>query len=251
MNSKIIIPILAVVALGLAVLAFVNHKAISDKNHEIVVYSNNVVQTQTKLDEMTGVANTAKADLEKKNADYLSLSNTHASALTTLAKTETDLKQTEDALKISKETLAARDAKITELENQNKELDAKAAEYSTAITNLNTQIAVTQQKLASAEGDKALLQKELTKLLAEKAELEKKLNDLKFLKQQVAQLKAELSIANRLRWLREGLFGPGEKKGAQQLMDKSQPAAPTNSYDLNVEIHSDGTTTPLAPVPNK
>ena len=118
MNSKIIIPILAVVALGLAVLAFVNHSTISKKNNEIVVYSNTVMNTQTKLDEMTGVANTAKSDLEKKTADFLSLSNTHASALTTLSKTEADLKQTEESLKLTKETVAARDAKITELENE-------------------------------------------------------------------------------------------------------------------------------------
>jgi len=251
MNSKIIIPILAVVALGLGVLAFVNHNTISKKNDEIVVYSNNVVNTQAKYEEMKGVADTTKADLEKKSADFLGLSNTHASALTTLAKTEADLKQSEEILKLTKEEVAARDAKIASLENQNKELDAKAAEYSTAITNLNAQIAQTQQKLASAEGDKALLQKELSKLLAEKAELEKKLNDLKFLKQQVAQLKAELSIANRLRWLREGLFGPGEKKGGQLMIERSAPSAATTNYNLNVEIHSDGTTTPLAPVPNK
>jgi chromosome segregation ATPase len=251
MNSKIIIPILAIIALGLGVLAVIDRNKISDQNKSIISYSNDVVTTKGQLLDLQEVHKTTVADLGKRNDELASLVNTHSNVLTTLAKTESELKVTEDSLKTSKEKVASLEDKLTKLENDNKELDAKAAELSTAITNLNVQIAATEQKLASAEGDKALLQKELSKLLSEKAELEKKLNDLKFLKAQVAQLKAELSIANRLRFIREGLFAPGEKKGSQLLMEKTPPPAPTNNYNLNVEIHSDGTTTPLPPIQNK
>lgn len=251
MNSKIIIPILAVIALGLGVLAIVNHNTIKDQSHNIVTYSNDVVTTKGQLLDLQEVQKTTKADLEKRTDEYASLSNTHSNALATLAKTESELKVTEDTLKVSKEKVAELDGKIAKLESENKEYEAQTVELTNKIAGLNVQIAATEQKLASAEGDKALLQKELSKLLTEKAELEKKLNDLKFLKQQVAQLKAELSIANRLRFIREGLFAPGEKKGSQMLIEKTPPPAATNNFNLNVEIHSDGTTTPIAPVEKK
>jgi chromosome segregation ATPase len=239
MNSKIIIPILAVIALGLGVLAFVNHGKIKDQGITITAYSNEVVTVTRNYSDLQEVQKTTKSDLEKRNDELASLSSTHSNALATLAKTETDLKATEDSLKAARDKVGDLTGKLVDKENENKLLDAKAAELSNSITNLNIQIAATEQKLASAEGDKALLQKELSK-----ADLEKKLNDLKFLKQQVAQLKAELSIANRLRFIREGLFAPGEKKGGQLLMEKPAPPA-TNNFNLNVEIHSDGTTTPL------
>lgn len=245
MKSKVIVSILAVVALGLLVFLFMSRKTISEQTSHIGILSNQVVETHTKLDDLTQVHNTTLADLDKRNTEFLSLTNQYTDALGTLAKTEKDLKQTEESLKLTKEQVAARDAQITNLEAKNQELDTKSAELSTALTNLTTQIEATQQKLASAEGDKAFLQKELTRLMAEKAELERQLNDLAFLKKQVSQLKTELSIARRLEWIRQGLFSAGDQKGAQQLMQKTPPPskAPTNNYDLNVEIHSDGSTT--------
>lgn len=251
MKSKVIVSILAVVALGLVIALFMSRKTIGDQNITIGSLSNQVVETHTKFDDLTQVHNTTIADLDKRNAEFLSLTNSYTEVLGTLAKTEKELKQTEDSLKLTKEEVAARDAKIASLEDQNKELDAKSAELSTAITNLNTQITATQLKLASAEGDKAMLQKELTKLMADKAELERQLNDLAFLKKQVSQLKAELSIARRIEWIRQGLFSAGEQKGAALLMQKTPPPAPkSNTYDLNVEINSDGSIKVIPPLTN-
>lgn len=253
MKSKVIVSILAVVALGLLVFLLMSRRTISDQTSHINILSNQVVETRTKLDDLNQVHSTTVADLDKRNAEFLSLTNSYTDALGTLAKTEKDLKQTEDALKLSKEQVAARDAQIAGLEAKNQELDTKSAELSTALTNLTVQIEATQQKLASAEGDKAFLQKELTRLMAEKAELERQLNDLAFLKKQVSQLKTELSIARRLEWIRQGLFSASEVKGAQALMQKGPPPSPkssSNTYDLNVEIHSDGSTTIIPPPTN-
>lgn len=253
MKSKVIVSILAVVALGLIVFLIVSRQTISKQSTDIVNLSNRVEQTRAKYDDLNQVHATTVADLDKRNAEYLSLTNSYTDALGTLAKTEKELKQTEDSLKASQEQVAARDAQIAGLEAKNQELDTKSAELSTALTNLTTQIEATQKKLASAEGDKAFLQKELTRLMAEKAELERQLNDLAFLKKQVSQLKAELSIARRLDWIRQGLFSAGEQKGAQQLMQKTPPPSPkssTNTYDLNVEIHSDGSTTIIPAMTN-
>ena len=251
MKAKVIISILAVVALGLVIALLMSRKTISNQSTNIGSLSNTVVETRTTLEELRTVHNTTIADLDKRNAEYLSLTNSYTDALGTLAKTEKELKQTEDSLKLTKDEVAARDAKINALEAQNKELDTKSAELNAALTNLTVKIEATQQKLASTEGDKAFLQKELSRLMAEKAELERQLNDLAFLKKQVSQLKAELSIAKRLEWIRQGLFSAGEQKGAAQLMQKTPPAAAkSNTYDLNVEINSDGSIKVIPPLTN-
>lgn len=254
MKPKILIPILAVVALALVVALFVSRRTVSDQSQQISTLSNEWQKASIKVSDLSQVNSTLEKDLTKRNTDFLSLTNAYAQALTTLAKTEGELKQTEDSLKLTKEELAARDAKIAQLETQNEELDAKSAQLSGALTNLTLQIAATQQKLAAAEGDKEFLQKELNQLLAQKAELERQLNDLAFLKAQVSHLKAELSIARRLEWIRKGLFNAGDTKGAQLLLQSgpgvAKTAPRTNSYDLNVEINADGSVKVIPPLTN-
>jgi chromosome segregation ATPase len=254
MKPKILIPILAVAALALAIFLVVSRRTVADQVQQISTLSNEWQKASIRVSDLTQVNSTLEKDLTKRNTEFLSLTNAYAQALTTLSKTETELKQTEDSLKMTKEQLEARDAKIAQLEQQNQELDTKSAELSTAITNLTSQIEATQKKLSAAEGDKAFLQSELNKLMAQKAELERQLNDLQFLKAQVAHLKAELSIARRLEWIRKGLFSPGDQKGAQQLLQSgpgARPSAPkTNNYDLNVEIKSDGSVKVIAPLTN-
>jgi len=241
MKPKVIIPLVAIITVGLAIALFVSRGRISDQEANIVSLSNDVMAVSKKVDDLTAVNQTLEEDLQKRNAEIITLTNNYTQALSTLAKTEAELKQTEETLKTTKEELDERDAKIAALETQNAELDTKSASLSAAITNLTEQIQSTQAKLAAAEGDKEFLQGELSRLMAEKAELEKQLNDIQFLKAQVAHLKAELSIAKRLEWIRKGLFDPTEMKGAQLLMKKEAPKPPAeNTYDLNVEINSDG-----------
>lgn len=251
MKPKVIIPILAVICLGLIIGIIVSRRTIGEQVEKITYHSNEWMKASVQVSDLTKVNDTLKEDLTKKNVEFVGLSNTYTEVRTTLQKTEADLKQTEDSLKMTKEQVAARDAQIAGLEAKNHELDVKSAELSDAITNLNTQITATKARLTASEGDKALLQKELTTLLAQKAELERQLNDLQFLKKQVAQLKAELSISKRLEWIRQGLFAPGEHKGASQLMNPSAPKQPKqDNYDLNVEIKSDGSVKVIPGVTN-
>lgn len=248
MKPKVIIPLVAIIAIGLGIALFVSRDRISKQEAEIVNYSNQVSIVSKKASDLTSVNQTLEGDLQKRNAEFITLTNSYTQALATIAKTEAELKQTEETLKVTKEDLVGRDSKIAALESknaalesQNAELDTKSATLSLAITNLTTQIEATQAKLAAAEGDKEFLQGELSRLMAEKAELEKQLNDIQFLKAQVAHLKAELSIAKRLEWIRKGLFNAGEMKGGQLLIQKEAPKPPAeNAYDLNVEINSDG-----------
>jgi chromosome segregation ATPase len=250
MKSKVLVSLLAVVALGLVIALFATRRTVTDQQTNIASLSNQVNSVTKSLGEMTSVNQTLEADLAKRNTQYLSLTNMYSDALTTLAKTEKDLKQSEDSLKLTKDELAASEARINKLENQNKELDAKSVELSGAITTLTAQIEDTQKKLASAEGDKDLLQKELTRLLAEKADLERKLSDLQFLKTQVAQLKAELSISRRLEWIRKGLFASDQKGATALLQASAKPAPAPNNYDLNVEINADGSVKVIPPATN-
>jgi len=155
--------------------------------------------------------------------------------------------------------LAKRDARIAELENQNSALDKQTTDMKTAITALEARIAETQKKLAASEGDRDFLLKELKRMQAEKADLERKFNDLVVLREQVHKLKEELTVARRLDWLRKGLYGQTEMKGAERLRRGfQQPTDVKTNYSLNVEIKKEGSATvvpptnaPPAPAPNK
>jgi hypothetical protein len=93
----------------------------------------------------------------------------------------------------------------------------------------------------------------LKRLQAEKAELERQFNDLAVLRTQVAKLKEELTVARRLEWLRMGIYGMQDKKGAELLVAKSNPSAKSNNFSLNVELKQDGgastVTNPPTPAP--
>jgi chromosome segregation ATPase len=135
--------------------------------------------------------------------------------------------------------MARRDSKINELEAQNTALDKQATDLKSAIGNLEKSIADTEKKLAASEGDREFLLKELKRLQAEKAELERQFNDLAVLKTQVSKLKDELSIARRLEWIRMGIYGMQNVKGAEKLLSTNW-AATDKKFDLNVELKQDG-----------
>ena len=249
MKNPMIAIVLAVLCVGLAVVLGVSKKNAATEHakatESILLFSNNLFNTTEQLTEQRQVNVLLTNDLASRDASLVTLTNQVTEISTTLAKTETDLK--------------ARDAKITELENRNRELDQQATDLSTAITNLNTQIADTQHKLAVSEGDKEFLKKELDTLMAQKAELERRFNDIVVLRAQVSKLREEMNVARRLDWLRKGLFGAGEKKGAEQLMQLNSKPNPTpadaeksaQKYDLNVEVNSDGTLRSISPLTNR
>lgn len=256
MKNKTGFVVLIVICVVLGIALLVRSKQGADekkKDTETILYHSNQWQESTsKLDEQKQVNVTLENDLKTRKDEIVKLTNDLGQTSATLAKTAGELAE---ARKAAQEEIARRDAKIADLESQNRSLDKQALELSTAITNLNTQITETQRKLASAEGDKAFLEKELKRLMTEKAELERQFNDIKILRAQVAKLREELNISRRLEWIRKGLFGAGEQKGAQQLIQQGPGAAAAPgqpaSYDLNVEVGADGTVRVIPPLTNR
>lgn len=178
-----------------------------------------------------------------------------------LAKVETEAKTTEAALTATKNALAAlekakqeeiaqRDAKLAQLETNKDELSKQVNTLNGTLAKLNSQILETERRLTVSEGDREFLLKELKRLQAEKANLERQLNDLEFLREQINHLKAELSIAKRLDWIRRGLLGGETKKAGQLLVDGFHRSGTNAAPRLDVELRRDGTATP-APAPPK
>lgn len=178
-----------------------------------------------------------------------------------LAKVETEAKTTEAALaatknaltaleKAKQEEIAQRDAKLAQLETNKDELSKQVNTLNGTLAKLNSQILETERRLTVSEGDREFLLKELKRLQAEKANLERQLNDLEFLREQINHLKAELSIAKRLDWIRRGLLGGETKKAGQLLVDGFHRSGTNAAPRLDVELRRDGTATP-APAPPK
>lgn len=258
MKNQIGVIILVLICVGLGIALIAITKQSSDQHRQDVgdkvVLSNKLVNTSQALEEQRQTNVKLEADRAERIKAYDEATNNYAKVTANLAQVSNDLARSEAALKASQEETAKRDAKIAELEAQNQALDKQALELSTAITNLTVQIAETKRKLATSEGEKGFLESELKRLMAEKAELERQFNDLTVLRAQVAKLKEELSIARRLDWIRRGLFASPEEKGAQRLMQSpaaSQPKAPKPTYDLNVEVNSDGSVKVIPPATNR
>lgn len=242
MNSRVGTLILVLVSIGLVVALVLTQKhATTQKNKDvesITYFSNQWVQTSGTLEWQRQTNTSLLGDLNRQREAYAGLTGQ-------FARVSANLQKSHASLKSAQEELARRDSRISDLETQNHTLDQRALDLRTSITNLTMQIAATRRKLAASEGDKVFLEKELERLMKEKADLERQFNDLTVLRAQVAKLKEELNISRRLEWIRQGLFARADQKGAQQLMQKSfttnPPSGKKPTYDLNVEITSDGT----------
>ena len=231
---------LVILSLGLAGGLLWRHtKARSDEHLHVadkIFLTNQLNETKSKLDENEQMASFLQKNLDQANLKLSDRSNEVLRLSGTLAKTQQDAQAAAEA---AKSEMARRDAKINELEAQNTALDKQATDLKSAIGNLEKSIADTEKKLAASEGDREFLLKELKRLQAEKAELERQFNDLAVLKTQVSKLKDELSIARRLEWIRMGIYGMQNVKGAEKLLSTNW-AGTDNKFDLNVELKQDG-----------
>ncbi|MCI0746845.1 MAG: hypothetical protein L0Y58_15695 [Verrucomicrobia subdivision 3 bacterium] len=241
---KVATIILIILSLGLgAGLLWRHNTAVKQNNLDVadkIFLTNELTKTQGKLDEQEKMAVFLQGTLDSTTRNLADRSNQVVRLSSELAKTQQDAQAAAEAARAE---MAKRDAKINELEAQNTALDKQASDLKSAIGNLEKSIAETEKKLAASEGDREFLLKELKRLQAEKAELERQFNDLAVLKAQVSKLKDELSIARRLEWIRMGIYGMQNVKGAERLLSTNWTGTPGQKFDLDVELKQDGSAT--------
>lgn len=176
-----------------------------------------------------------------------------------LTKTKAQLTQTaqrataaEREIVLAKQEISKRDQQIELLQTERGNLNEQIGELQGNIEKLSQDIQSKEKELADSMGDREFLISELKRLQREKAELEKQLNDLAFLREQVKELKQQLSVKRRLEAIRKGIFGGQPKKGGERLLDKDfapiTVSEPKN-FSLEVEVTRDGEVKVAPPKP--
>jgi chromosome segregation ATPase len=256
MKNRAVIAILAIACIGLGIALFVVKKQGDDQHvaevNSITQLSNQEVAAEAQLKEkdqvnltLSNEVATSQQQVTRDQEEAARLSNSLAAATSTLADTRGSLAAVE-------ETVTNLNNRITDLEAQNKVLDDQVNTLSNQLTRLNLRIEDTRNQLAVAVTNATFLKGELQKQLAQRAELEHKFYDLAELRNQVKRVKEELFVARRAQLMK---YDTGNKKGAQLLMmhtlpspPATRPPAPAATYDLNVEIGSDGSVRTIPPL---
>jgi len=199
-------------------------------NLRVSSFSNEVTAVRLKADEEAKLAAYLQSNLTAKVTELTAATNHLGQTAAALATIQEELK--------SKQAEADKSvARIAELETQKDGLQSKLGGLAESITSLNAQIAEARRKLAAAEGDRDSLSKELVKLQADKAELLRQFNDLAALRAQVALLRAEEAINQRLSWRAQGVYQAAGRKGGEALIAKPSTPVLAGEPSLNVEIH--------------
>lgn len=250
MNAKTVAIILLIVSLGLGGGLYYRHSTAVDEKDKNTATIQQLYYTNTELkrnlEEEKGVNRELARQLDVQTEELKGFSNKLASATANLEKTQSDAKAAEEA---SKAEMLKRDAKIAELESERDAYSKKMADLTSSIGKLETQIADTQRRLEASEGDRDFLLTELKRLQVEKAELERQFNDLALLRQQVKNLREEMSITRRLDWIRRGLWGSFQK-GGEKLQQGFASTPPQTNYNLNVELTREGSVRVISTLTN-
>jgi len=270
MKIKIAIIVLAIACVGLGIGLFAIKKQAEEQQTKdaatISDLSGQVVNAKKQIDDLGQVNIVLTNDLAASRQQLAQLSNSLASAAAALTDTQSSLLSAQNQI-------TNLNTHIADLEVQNKVLDQRASELTNALAQLTGNIEKTQAQLAIAETNRIFIEQELQKQMAKKAELEHKFNDLDTLRAQVKKLRDEMFVARRLQWMKEGTGQ--NKKGAELLIQRSvtaatapasvaapviatnkpaavrpavRPATPGSSYDLNVEVGSDGSVKVIPPL---
>ena len=224
--------ILSIVCLGLGVGLVLRHTRAQEQlayaRTEALNVSNQLAEAHVRLNEQEKLSSYLQSNLTEKATQLTVATNTLTQVSASLATTQNDMKSAQAELQ-------AKAVRVAELEAQNDEATRKLSELAGSINTLEAQIAETKRKLDASEGDRIYLTKEMSRLQGDKAELLRQFNDLAVLRAQVALLKEEAVINERLALMSKGLYHIAGGKGAQGLMKKAtieQKSIP----QLDVEI---------------
>jgi chromosome segregation ATPase len=237
---KPLVIILGLACIGLAAQLFLRNTRGQQAEKDLVAasghlssLSNEVVETRTKLDEEARLAAYLQSNLTHRATELAVASNTISQTAITLAAAQSELKT-------AQEEAQKQAARVAELEGQKDEMQTKLNQLAGSIKTLDGQIAEAKRKLAAAEGDRESLTKELAKLQTDKADLLRQFNDLAALRAQVALLRDEAAINQRLAWMAQGVYQTSGRKGAEALVAKPGSSTPGANPALNVEILQNG-----------
>jgi len=236
MKPALVVLVLACLALG-AGLIIVHQKA--ESRVQTVEAQNARVSAEV------GDIKLKFADLEKLYAVQQETLNTRveelALASNSIVRLNGELTQSAEQLKLAQSEMVKRQERINALESERDGLTKKMDDLNSSIDNLETQIADTKRKLATSEGDKTFLVAELKRLQTERDTLMREFNDIAALRMQVAKLRDEAAIKQRLEWKRLGIYALQDQKGAERLLARSF-SVPTIQGRLDAELRQDGTT---------
>jgi chromosome segregation ATPase len=188
-------------------------------------------EVQTKFTDLEKLYGMQQGTLNMRTEELAVASNTIASANTEVARLN-------DEVKTMQSEMLKRQERIAALEGERDDLTKKMENLTSSIDKLELQISDTQRKLTTAEGDKAFLVAELKRLQNERETLVRQFNSLAALRVQVARLKEEAAIKQRLEWKRLGVYAMHDRKGAERLFARSFASAPPES-SLNAEFYQE------------
>jgi DNA repair exonuclease SbcCD ATPase subunit len=203
---------------------------------ELSTATNHLVETKARLADQEKLAGFLQARLDTNTTELAAVSNDLVRVNTQLASAQTELKGAQADIKTAQADAQTKGARITQLEAEKDEMTKKLGELAGQINSLDSQITETKRKLAAAEGDRSYLTKELARLQTDKAELLRQFNDLAVLRAQVALLRDEAAVNQRIAWTSQGVYATAGRKGAEALLSKTAPGVkPEPSLDVEVE----------------
>src|SRR5438552_72653 len=246
---KIVVVVLTVVTLGLGAGILIEHhqatQGIKAAQEDRNSYSNSWQEAKAKLEEAQKVSAALEAKLNLNTETLASTSNDLAKASSDLTQTSAALAKVQTDFAAAQSEVKKQQAQIASLEGQRDDLTKKMDELTASITSLEGRIDETKRKLASSEGDRNFLLKELERLQNEKAGLVAQFNSLSALRAQVAKLKEEAAINQRLAWIRMGVYDQRDKKGAERLLAVTPvPVKADSRLEIELEQNGRGKTVP-------
>ena len=201
-----------------------------------------VDEARLKLEDSGKLAEVLQSQIAARTAATEALSNEVATAKADLAAANAQLAQ-------SQARIAQLDKQVAQLETERDDLSKRMTEVNTQIAALEGQIDDTKKKLSMAEGDRSYLLAELDRLQGQKAALVAQFNNLAELRTQIAKLKEEAAIKQRLEWTRAGVYARQSQKGAERLFARSQQPVTTPDNRLIIEIERQGKGRATVPEP--
>lgn len=244
---KLLVLILSIACLALGSQLFLRERSGGSDDKQLSVattraqgLSNEVVEARAKIEDESRLAAYLQSNLTLRVNEISTLTNS-------LGQTAASLDAAQQEVKTARAEAQKHAARVTELEGQRDEMQTKLDELAGSIKSLNVQITEAKRKLAVAEGDRDSVTKELARLQSDKAELLRQFNDLAALRAQVALLRDEAAINQRVAWMSQGVYQAAARKGAEALIAKPAAPAAAGNPSINVEIKQGGGTTSTNP----